>query len=76
MNDTSRNIPKVIGMIHALALPGTPAYKTSNGKRGNSGIQMIINQAQREAEVFANFPGVYFIQLYEYTAQYLPLYNI
>ena len=58
LNDTSRNVPKVIGMIHALALPGTPVYKPLSGEKRNSGIQIIIDQAQREAEVFAKFEGM------------------
>ena len=37
--DTFRKVPKVIGMIHALALPGTPGYKSSNIDRNDSGIQ-------------------------------------
>ena len=61
VSDTSKNIPKVIGMIHALALPGTPAYKASSGKRCDSGVQMILDQAKREAEVFSKFEGTFCI---------------
>lgn len=45
-------------MIHALALPGTPAYKSSNGQRSDSGIQNIIDRAKQEAETFAKFEGI------------------
>ena len=58
VNEACRNVPKVIGMIHALALPGTPSYKTSSGKRKESGMQIIIDQAKREAEIFAKFKGI------------------
>ena len=56
-NNSSKNVPKVIGMIHALALPGTPAYKVSCGKGNDTGVQAIIDRAKREAEVFAKFEG-------------------
>ena len=57
VNDTSRCIPKVIGMIHSLALPGTSGYSESKGGQSDLGIQKILDQAQREAELFSKFEG-------------------
>ena len=57
VNDNIKNIPKVIGMIHAPALPGTPGYKPSGKKSNDSGIQEILNQVKREAEIFSKFEG-------------------
>ena len=57
VSDTFRKVPKVIGMVHALALPGTPGYQSSNIDRNNSGIQKILDQAKREAEIFSSYEG-------------------
>lgn len=57
-NETSKCIPKVIGMIHALALPGTPGYIASKGGQSDLAIQKILGQAQREAELFSKFEGI------------------
>ena len=62
VSDTFRKVPKVIGMVHALALPGTPGYKSSNIDRNDSGIQKILDQAKREAEIFSSYEGTLNIQ--------------
>ena len=62
VSDTFRKVPKVIGMVHALALPGTPGYQSSNIDRNNSGIQKILDQAKREAEIFSSYDGTLHIQ--------------
>ena len=58
INETGRNVPKLIGMVHAAALPGTPGYKSTGWKGYDSGLQKILDQAKQEAEIFSEFEGI------------------
>ena len=53
-------MPKIIGMIHAAALPATPGYKTSGWNGHDTGMQKILDQAKRETELFSEFEGMIF----------------
>jgi len=45
-------------MIHAAALPATPGYKSSGLSGHDTGMQRILDQAKKEAEIFAEFEGI------------------
>ena len=45
-------------MIHVAALPATPGYKSSVWKGFDSGMQKILDQANKETEIFAEFEGM------------------
>ena len=62
VSDKFRKVPKVIGMVHALALPGTPGYKSFNINGHDLGMQKILDQAKREAEIFSSYEGTLHIQ--------------
>ena len=57
-NSSVQKIPKIIGMIHAAALPATPGYKSSGWKGYDSGMQKILDRAKKETEIFAEFEGM------------------
>ena len=59
-NCSANNVPKIIGMIHATALPATPGYKTSGWNGHDTGMQKILDQAKKETEIFAEFEGMTF----------------
>ena len=57
-NGSATKVPKIIGMIHAAALPATPGYKSSGWNGYDTGMQKVLDQAKRETEIFSEFEGI------------------
>ena len=45
----------VVGMVHALPMPGTPLYGRANGAAGGAegGVQAIVEKATAEAKLYS-----------------------
>ena len=59
-------MPRIIGMIHAAALPATPGYKSSGWNGHDTGMQKILDQAKKETEIFAEFEGILLNSMYKF----------